>query len=303
MKVLVTGANGFIGSEVVRILVDARHEVVALDRPAAPANRLTAVADRIERVAIDLDEPPAVRGLVEAVRPEALIHLAWYANPVDYLVSPANLASLSATAGLVEAALATGCRNLVLAGSCVEYRPLDRALREDDPIEPGTLYGTCKHAAWLVTKALASSAGAELAWARVFHLHGPGEDPRRLIQWVASELRAGRSVELTDGSQVRDHLHVTDVAAGLVALLSAGASGVYNVCSGEPVTLKKVLQTVGEIVGRPELLRFGARPHRAGEMMFLCGDSRRLRGLGWRPRFGLKDGLADAISNGAEVRF
>ena len=81
-----------------------------------------------------------------------------------------------------------------------------------------------------------------------------------------------------------------------------GASGVYNVCSGEPVTLKKVLQTVGEIVGRPELLRFGARPHRAGEMMFLAATAGRLRSLGWRPRFGLKDGLADAISNRAEVR-
>jgi nucleoside-diphosphate-sugar epimerase len=302
MKVLVTGANGFIGSGVVRTLVEARHEVVALDRPTAPADRLTAVADRIERVAVDLDEPSAIRALVEAVRPEALIHLAWYANPVDYLVSHANLASLSATAGLVQAALAAGCHKLVLAGTCVEYRPLDRALREDDPVEPRTLYGACKHAAWLVTTALASSAGVELAWARVFHLHGPGEDPRRLIQWVASELRAGRPVELTDGSQVRDHLHVTDVAAGLVALLSAGASGVYNVCSGEPVTLKEVLETVGEIVGRPELLRFGARPHRPDEMMFLCGNSRRLRSLGWKPRFGLKDGLADAISNSAVVR-
>ena len=302
MKVLVTGANGFIGSEVVRTLVEAGHEVVALDRPAASAERLTAVADRIERVAIDLDESPAVRALVEAARPAALIHLAWYANPVDYLVSHANLASLSATARLVEAVLAAGCRKLVLAGSCVEYQPHDRALREDDPLDPGTLYGACKQAAWLVTKALAASAGAELAWARVFHLHGPGEDPRRLIQWVASELRAGRPVELTDGSQVRDHLHVADVASGLVTLLAAGASGAYNVCSGEPVALKKVLQTVGEIVGRPELLRFGARPHRQGEMMFLAGDSRRLRSLGWKARFGLEDGLADAIRRGSEVR-
>jgi nucleoside-diphosphate-sugar epimerase len=301
MKVLVTGAKGFIGSEVVRTLIEGRHQVIALDRADASARRLAPWIERIEQVGVDLDDAPAVAALLDRVQPEAIIHLAWYADPADYLVSHANLASMTATVRLIEAALVAGCRKLVLTGSCVEYRPLDRTLREADPIEPTTLYGACKHAAWLVAKALAEAAGAELAWARIFHLHGPGENPKRLIQWVASELRQGRAVELTEGNQVRDHLHVTDVASGLVALLSSGASGPYNICSGEPVTLKRVLQTVGEIVGRPELLRFGARPHRPGEMMFLAGDASRLRDLGWKPRFGLVDGLEDAISGAARA--
>jgi dTDP-6-deoxy-L-talose 4-dehydrogenase (NAD+) len=147
-----------------------------------------------------------------------------------------------------------------------------------------------------VTNALASDAGAELAWARIFHLHGPEEDPRRLIPWVARELALGRAVELTDGRQVRDHLHVADVASGIVALLAPAAKGIYNVCSGEPVTLRTVLETVGDIVGRCDLLRFGARPHRANETMFLAGDSTRLRATGWTPRFGLQDGLRDAVA-------
>jgi UDP-glucuronate decarboxylase len=292
---MVTGAGGFIGSEVVRYLVAARHDVIGLDREA-PLNRIGHLKDQIAMVAMDLGDVDGLRACLKVHRPDAIIHLAWYANPQDYLVSHSNLSSLSMTNLLVETALTEGCRKLVMAGTCVEYAPRDRPLLEHDTVAPRTLYGACKHAAWLVSESLANAAAAEISWARIFHMHGPREHENRLIPWVVRELRAGRSVELTDGNQIRDHLHISDVASGLVTLLSPGASGIYNLCSGEPVTLKEVLETVADILGRPDLLRFGARPHRSGEIMFLAGDSSRLRSLGWRPRFHLRDGLADSLS-------
>jgi nucleoside-diphosphate-sugar epimerase len=295
MRVLVTGAGGFIGANVVERLLADGHEVLALDRSETSFRRVSHLADRIALVAIDLSDRERSHAFLEEARPEAIMHLAWYADPRDYLTSNANLGSVSMTLAMVEAALAVGCRKLVMTGSCVEYGPKDRLLEENDPVGPKTLYAACKHATWLVVNALALAAGAELSWARIFHLHGPGEDEKRLIPWVARELRAGKAVDLTDGTQVRDHLHVADVAAGLVALLTPGASGIYNVCSGTAVTLRQVLEVVGEIVGRTELLRFGARPHRAEEVMYLAGSSARLRGTGWAPRFGLRDGLEDSL--------
>ncbi|MEA2695903.1 MAG: hypothetical protein QOI66_174 [Myxococcales bacterium] len=292
MRILVTGAAGFIGSHVVRHLDAAGHQVIAVDR-SAPALALPAVSAHV----VDLADAAAIAALLKATRPEGLLHLAWYADPADYLTSHLNLAALTMTTALVQAALAAGCRKLVVAGSCVEYAIRDRPLVETDDVDPRTLYAACKRAAWHVVRALAAEAGAELAWARIFHLHGPGEDKRRLIPWVTSQLRAGVAVELTDGTQVRDHLHVADVAAGLAALLTPGASGIYNVCSGEPATLRRVLETVAEVVGAgaSQLLKFGARPHRANETMFLAGDSTRLRTLGWAPRFTLRQGLEDAL--------
>jgi nucleoside-diphosphate-sugar epimerase len=296
MRVLVTGAGGFVGANVVRRLAADGHQVSAVDRSLDSLKRLAAEMPTIVPTVLDLDDAGKVRSFLRQTTPDGLIHLAWYANPEDYLTSHANLASLAMTTTVVDAALAAGCKRLVLGGSCVEYAAHDRPLVETDPVDPRTIYAACKHAAWQVARVLAQEAGADIAWARIFHIHGPAEDQRRLIPWVARQIKAGVRVPLTDGTQVRDHLHVTDVAAGMVTLLTRGATGIHNICSGEPVTLRQVLETVGDILGGRDLLDFGARPHRANETMFLAGDSRRLCALGWKPRFGLRDGLYDALS-------
>jgi nucleoside-diphosphate-sugar epimerase len=295
MRILVTGAAGFIGSEVVCQLAGRGDQVIAVDRNPRLLERSTSHAPDVLRFHLDLCDAAQVVRLIRAECPDALIHLAWYAAPQDYLTSHANLASLAATATIVEAVLSAGCRKLVIGGSCAEYAVQDRLLVEDDPVDPRTLYAACKHAAWHLARILAAEAGADLAWARIFHLHGPRENAARLIPWVAEQLTSGAPVDLTDGNQVRDHLHVADVASGFIALLAPEASGIFNICSGQPVTLRQVLETVGEIVGNKQLLRFGARAHRPGETMYLAGDPSRLRSLGWAPRFGLRDGLVEAL--------
>jgi nucleoside-diphosphate-sugar epimerase len=295
MRVLVTGAAGFVGSSVVPRLLADGHEVIAFDRNADALKRLAGTSPGVTTAAIDLDDGARVGTLLKSTQPDGLIHLAWYADPVDYLTSHLNLASLAMTNDLIERTLAAGCRKVVVGGSCVEYAVQDRLLVESDGVDPRTLYAACKHAAWEVCRALAAEVGGKVVWARIFHMHGPGEDRRRLLPWVASQLKLGLAVDVTDGTQIRDHLHVADVAGGLVTLLAAGASGVYNVSSGEPVRLRHVLETVGDLFGRRDLLRFGARPHRSNETWFLAGDSTKLRALGWRPRFGLRDGLEDAL--------
>jgi dTDP-6-deoxy-L-talose 4-dehydrogenase (NAD+) len=292
----VTGAAGFVGAEVVTCLLDHGHEVVAVDRGKEGLARLASRrGGALDTVTLDLVDAESVRARLRRDRPEGLVHLAWYANPVDYLTGHANLASLAATNTLIEETLAAGCRRVVVTGSCTEYALRDRPLLESDPVEPRSLYSVCKVAAWQIARSLASESGASIAWARLFHIHGPTEDPRRIIPWVAGQLRSGADVDLTDGSQVRDHLHVSDVAGALVTLLEAGATDVYNVSSGDPVTLRQVLEAVGDVVGGKSHLKFGSRPHRSNETMYLVGDSSRLRALGWAPRFGLVDGLEDAL--------
>jgi nucleoside-diphosphate-sugar epimerase len=295
MRILVTGAAGFVGSELVRRLAAGSNQVTGVDRDS---DRLAELARRVPGISIeclDIGSRDLLPALLGKARPEGLIHLAWYANPVDYLTSHANVDSLQMTVGLVDAALQAGCRRLVMGGSCVEYAAQDRLLVESDPPDPQTLYGVCKHSAWQISRVLSREAGADLAWARIFHIHGPGEDRRRLLPWAAGQLKLGAAVPLTDGSQVRDHLHVADVASALATILESGTSGLYNVSSGEPVRLRHVLETLGDLMGARSQLQFGALPRGSSDMMFLAGDSSRLRSLGWSPKFNLREGLANAL--------
>ncbi len=259
-------------------------DVVAVDRPGARRDRLVGCGARVRCVETELGAPGAAAALVASQRPAHLVHLAWHAAPEDYLASRENLRSLAATTELVAAAVDAGCARIVAAGTCLEYAASDTAHLESDAAGPDTLYAACKHAAHVVCEPLAASQGG-LVWARIFHLHGPGEDPRRLVPMVAARLRSGEPVDLSGGEQLRDYLRVEDVADALATLALSQAIGVANVCSGMPMSLRVLLAAIGERIGRPELLRFGRLPYRADDRMCIAGEPAALRALGWRPRF------------------
>jgi len=294
-RVLVTGAAGFIGSHVVRVLLAAGRDVAVVVRPGNPPARLHDVADRLTTMPRDLADPAALRPDLAAWRPDACIHLAWYAEPGKYLSAPENVPALVASLGLLDELIGVGCGQVVMAGTCAEYDTDVGFLREDGPTRPLTLYAASKLSLSLLAGQVAAAAGIELAWARLFYLYGPGEDERRLVPALIGALSRGEEFPASAGTQVRDYLHVADVAGALCALAERRVGGVVNVCSGVPVTMRQVMETVGELVGGADRIRFGALPERAWDPPFICGDNRRLRAAtDWRPRYPtLRAGLAD----------
>jgi len=296
LKVLVTGAAGFVGAEVVRALVERGATVIAPLRPSTARRRLEPWLSRIRVVETVLDDVPAVDALLAAERPDVVVHAAWYAHPRDYRRSIANLDSLAMTVRFAERVVHHRCARLVALGTCLEYRPSAAPLREDDPIEPSTLYASCKAAAQQVLQALTAGSTTEFIWARLFHIHGRGEDPERLLTRIARDLRQGHVIDLSPGLQVRDQLDVSDVAEAIAHLASTpGLAGAFNVASGVPVALRDVLTLLAELAGRRELLRFGARPYLPDEVMYLVGEPRRLRQSGWAPQRDLRSGLQELL--------
>jgi len=296
VTVLVTGASGFVGAQVVRQLVESDQEVVALVRATSSRRRLDGIADRVKFIEADLDDTGDLAARLKQLKPAACIHAAWYAEPGQYLPSPRNLDSLRSSLTLLEELALAGCKHVVGVGTCFEYDMGVQPLREDSPTSPFTLYAACKLAFKLVAEQRAAQLEMGFAWARLFYLYGPREDERRLVPAAIKALREGDKFPTTSGRQIRDYLHIADVASGLCALSAARAVGTFNVCSSAPATIAELVETIGRLLDRRDLIRLGAYPDRQWDPPEVVGDNSKLRAAtGWAPRYGIKDGLAQTI--------
>lgn len=286
---MLTGAGGFIGRHVLAALVAAGHEVHAVDlRPGGAESGVRwHEADLLDGA-----------GVVAEVRPEVLVHLAWYAEHGRFWSSPENLRWVAASLGLLRAFAEQGGRRALITGSCAEYEWGGEADLSEHatPLRPATLYGASKDALRRVAEAYAREAGLELAWGRLFFLYGPWEAPTRLVPAVIRPLLAGERSATTEGAQVRDFMHVRDAADALAALAASGVTGAVNVASGVPVSVAEVIGLIGELTGRPELIDRGAIATPDSEPARIVADVGRLtEEVRFRPRVGLRDGLASTI--------
>jgi dTDP-6-deoxy-L-talose 4-dehydrogenase (NAD+) len=109
------------------------------------------------------------------------------------------------------------------------------------------------------------------AWCRLFYLHGAGDDPRRLVPYIERQLAAGLPADLSAGHQIRDYMDVAAAGAAIAGLALSSHAGAANVCSGVPVTIRQMAERIAARHGRPDLLRFGARPAAAGEPDCILG--------------------------------
>jgi nucleoside-diphosphate-sugar epimerase len=291
-RVLVTGAGGFIGSNAVELLLERGHEVHAVSRRAG------APRDGVVWHEADLLASGAATSVVAAAQAERLLHLAWYATPASFWSAPENERWIDATLRLLQAFGEAGGVRVTVAGSCAEYAWGGEMLSElTTPLEPATLYGACKHATHVAAEAVARELGLSLAWGRVFFLYGPGEAPGRLVSGVARALLAGEDVPTTEGSQLRDFMHVRDVAGALVALLEGEVSGAVNIASGEPVPVRDIVALIAAEAGGCGRVRFGELAIRAGEPAVIAGDAHRLlEEVGFTPAVGLEQGIAETVA-------
>jgi nucleoside-diphosphate-sugar epimerase len=290
--VLVTGGSGFIGSHCLGTLV-----AHGLDVHAVRAGRPGIEADGVTWHTADLLEEPDIARLVEAVRPRYLLHLAWVATPGVFPSSVENFRWTQASLSLYRAFAESGGRRVVTAGTSYEYDWRYGYCSEAvTPLVPDSVYGTCKKALSDLVAVLAERHGLSNAWARVFFLYGPREYRERLVSSVILNLLRGTPAKCSHGEQIRDYLHVQDVADAFVSILLSDVTGPVNIGSGSAVTLKSIVKAIGEKLQRPELVELGAIPARENDAPLVVADVGRLTAeVGWRPAIPLDEGLDRTI--------
>jgi dTDP-6-deoxy-L-talose 4-dehydrogenase (NAD+) len=253
---LLTGASGFVGRQVLRALQASGESIRVVTRsPDAfswPADTTLVRSDNAfaESATWWAD---AARGV------DAVLHMAWYAEPGAYLQSPLNLDCLRGTLTMAEGCAAAGVRRFVGVGTCFEYDTREGYLSTRTPLNPASPYAAAKAAAYLFLREYLAERKVSFAWCRLFHLFGEGEDPRRLIPYVRNQLAEGRSVELTSGQQIRDYLDVRQAGAELARQLLGSREGSINICSGEGRSVRQIVECIADEYGRRDLLSFGVR--------------------------------------------
>jgi nucleoside-diphosphate-sugar epimerase len=294
MKVLVTGASGYIGRHTLAPLLDSGCEVYALTRRRAVDFEWPR---GVHVLTLDLFDDAARQEAFAEIAPDWLLHLAWYAEHGRFWEAKENIAWLALSIRMLGEFAQNGGRRVVVSGTCAEYRWDGEPCREaSTPLQPRSLYGACKATLFEFLEFGAARLGLSYAWGRIFLLYGSSEAEGRLIPATARALLEGRPALCTYGEQLRDFMHVEDVARALVLILTSTVSGPVNIGSGEPISIAEAVSELARRAGRIDLLRLGALPAREDDVPILVPDIARLRDeVGFRPALTLAAGLQKTL--------
>ncbi len=312
MRVLVTGADGFVGRYLVEQLVQEGHEVSAGCRPGGDSAEgwlSPAAREQITIVPLEVADTESVRAALG--RPvDAIVHLAAVASGSEARQDPGRAWEVNAagTARVVDAAVslreAGAVDPVVLVASSAEVYGDGPAIPrlETDALAPQSPYAASKVGAEVAALEAWRRAGLRVVIARPFPHTGPGQSMLYVVPAFLQRLRAARAaaaarVPTGNLDPIRDLLDVRDVVRAYIALLTAGLPGeAYNVSRGEGVTLREVFTQLAAQVGvrvepvtDPTLMR-------SGDIGYLVGDATKLkRATGWSPRISLEQTLRDMV--------
>ena len=289
-RALVTGAAGFIGSALMRRLLRANVEVHALYRRTPPPLESNAAWRQC-----DVEDAAAVQRVFADVRPHYVFHLASYVSGTRErsAVMPMLRSNLLSAVNLLSAATEFGCRRIVLTGSMEEPPPSG-----EWPI-PSSPYAAAKLGASAYGRMFHRLYQTPMVVLRLFMVYGPGQlDFKKLVPYTIRSLLQGTAPQLSIGRRNVDWVFVEDVVDSYVrsALVSGIEGATFDIASGQPVTVRAMVERLVALIDPGVRPQFGAIAERLSEQEPTADLSASERSLGWRPATSLDDGLQATVA-------
>jgi nucleoside-diphosphate-sugar epimerase len=302
-KVLITGATGFIGRHLTKRLVAEGYTVGALVRTASP----TTSSFSTESVTLffgDIRNYEEIKAAFLTFKPDAVMHLVTYyavmhrAEDIGTMVDT----NVKGTINLLEASKESGSVQLFInTSSCAVYGRKEQPLSEGDAIRPQNLYAVTKLHAEDACSYYATDFHLPTVTLRLFAPYGPGDSARRLIPYVIGSILKGIPPNLTTGKQEWDFVFVEDIVSAYLSVLRSYPFGedhaIFNIGTGDPVSIRSLVEKIRTLMGSSVDLPWGTVPHRSNEVWYNSADiSRAKNRLGWSPDIGIDDGLEKTVA-------
>ncbi len=284
----VTGATGLIGKELWQPLTQAGFEVYAL----AIEDTLPQIP-HIHWLKGNLFNPASVAQLMAQVKPQYLLNMAW-ATTGNYQTSNINFDFLCAGIQLLKSFAVNGGQRVVFAGTCLEYAPQNRPIKETDPLAPSVPYALCKQLLFQATQSFCGQNNLSFACGRIFYVYGKGEAPTRLTASIINSLKDDKTVSIKFSQLTKDYMYTKDIAGAFTALLSSNVQGAVNICTGQGISLAQYATAIAQKLGKTQLLDLQTLP--TTQPLCIVGDNTRLtREVGFTPAYTLEKALDEIL--------
>ncbi|MBR9896579.1 MAG: NAD(P)-dependent oxidoreductase [Gammaproteobacteria bacterium] len=292
MKILITGASGFIGSAVVKTLLEQNINFTAIGR-SRPKH-----VDDSQFMPVDLTchTITSLTEIIERAECTHLLHLAWYVEPSKFWSAQENMDWVAYSITLFSAFHKAGGRTIVSTGSCAEYTNSNEILYEtESDASPNTLYGTAKLSLKNVASAWALEHSVDFRWARIFFAYGPGMPNTKLIPSLIRSLNGTEPLFSVNASDRRDFIYIDDIAKAILCLLASPKNGTFNVCSQQGHSVFEILDVLRELTGyNVEPIKTIANKSTSNTP--IIGSNSHLKEIGWQPHYDLVSGLSEMIT-------
>ncbi len=294
--ILVAGGGGFIGSALVRKLILLGADVVSLVRNEAKKRESL---PNMTTIVADLRDSVALKKALAGYSFEYVFNAAGYINHSPYLDGGRNVidAHYVGTLNLLDHVYHSGLRRFVHIGSSDEYGLVAAPQKEDLREAPIAPYSAAKAGVTHLIQTLARTESFPGVVARLFLAYGPGQDRSRFLPQIIGGCLENRTFATSSGEQLRDFCYIEDIVEGLIlcAVKEKAVGHVINIASGEPVSIRSVIEKVVELIGKGRA-DFGGYPYRPCENMELYADISLAKSLlDWKPQINLEEGLKRTI--------